>query len=766
MTVVSLLVRIVRHRARRAGLALLAIAAASGAFAACRSASQVAVLGVQAVLGGRRAGEYDILVRPPDSRTQAEVTDGLVAPNHLGTVPGGITDAQYQAIRTVPGVELAAPVAVLGYYESSLWVRADGFAPGAYAVRCASDEGDGPGTRRGEAVFLHYIGLGSSALYDADGSSGDIWSRRAFPGCYFGYRGLVVAIDPVAEASLLGLDTAAQGRYLAGQEAAQGDSLVHPETPAFGARHAALINGAPYLAGTMSMEIALLALPPDVLDAADLAARGGGAYLQALPKGDILLEFSVPTGLHAAAISDAAASGMATASTLRYSQEPLPIRYRAAIASGGHAVGPVVELVSAEQHATHEIAPRPAVTLTPVAARATGALALPILAQGSFDLARRPSPEEGVARLELYASPSAVLRYDEEGRAVEPVTLQAGLQPQPYLPPPPTFLLPLEAARAVAGEDAIGAVRVRVGGIEDLSPEAWARIEGVAGEIARRTGLGVDVVTGSTTRPVLVRVPGVGYVEQEWIQRGVAHALLDDVAATSRRVGWAVGALGGLLVVGAAGALGRERKGEYALLEGLGWGRGSMVGLAVGGGLLAGGVGAGAGLLLALLVGEGAGWPLPPAEVLLAVPAAGVACGAGQALAVGRGTARMGRAGWCGQAAVALLATAVVALLPGLLAPLEAALGATPLGEAVAGEVAPLLDVLAGLVGGLAALLLAHALWQQVTGCWGSIALRASLGWGRASLLAALGRSLLPLVVGAIVGGAAGTVLRVGVLGA
>ncbi|WP_055588244.1 FtsX-like permease family protein [Streptacidiphilus griseoplanus] len=58
---------------------------------------------------------YDVLVRPKGSQTEVEKTDGLVEANFLSGIFGGITLGQYGAIKKIPGVEIAAPVANVGY---------------------------------------------------------------------------------------------------------------------------------------------------------------------------------------------------------------------------------------------------------------------------------------------------------------------------------------------------------------------------------------------------------------------------------------------------------------------------------------------------------------------------------------------------------------------------------------------------------------------------------------------------------------------------
>ena len=58
---------------------------------------------------------YDILVRPKGARTAVETTTGTVQPNFLSGVYGGITTGQYRQIQQIPGVQVAAPIAMVGY---------------------------------------------------------------------------------------------------------------------------------------------------------------------------------------------------------------------------------------------------------------------------------------------------------------------------------------------------------------------------------------------------------------------------------------------------------------------------------------------------------------------------------------------------------------------------------------------------------------------------------------------------------------------------
>jgi len=104
-----------RRRWGRAVVMGVALGLASGGFVLLTSQAEASRLNTVGTVQAHALTAYDILVRPRGSRADAEVRDGLVAPGFLSGIHGGITLAQWHAIQQVPGVTVAAPVAVLGY---------------------------------------------------------------------------------------------------------------------------------------------------------------------------------------------------------------------------------------------------------------------------------------------------------------------------------------------------------------------------------------------------------------------------------------------------------------------------------------------------------------------------------------------------------------------------------------------------------------------------------------------------------------------------
>jgi ABC-type lipoprotein release transport system permease subunit len=102
------------RRSRTVALAA-AILVASVSFVVLTSTAQTSSIRVQGTLKSSFRPAYDILVRPNNSQTQLERADRLVRPNFLAGVFGGISFKQWHDIQRIRGVEVAAPIANVGW---------------------------------------------------------------------------------------------------------------------------------------------------------------------------------------------------------------------------------------------------------------------------------------------------------------------------------------------------------------------------------------------------------------------------------------------------------------------------------------------------------------------------------------------------------------------------------------------------------------------------------------------------------------------------
>ena len=101
-----------KHRAVALGLAILI---ASASFSLLLSTVRTSRLTVVGTVTQSFRPAYDILVRPRDSFTSLERDEGLVRSNYLSGIFGGISQRQYREVKRLPGVEIAAPIANIGF---------------------------------------------------------------------------------------------------------------------------------------------------------------------------------------------------------------------------------------------------------------------------------------------------------------------------------------------------------------------------------------------------------------------------------------------------------------------------------------------------------------------------------------------------------------------------------------------------------------------------------------------------------------------------
>ncbi len=94
---------------------LAAVAVATAAFTVLTGAADTARVVANQKVTSTGPSAYDILVRPRGSQTAVERTSGEVRPGFLDGVFGGISMKQYHAISRIQGVQVAAPVAMVGY---------------------------------------------------------------------------------------------------------------------------------------------------------------------------------------------------------------------------------------------------------------------------------------------------------------------------------------------------------------------------------------------------------------------------------------------------------------------------------------------------------------------------------------------------------------------------------------------------------------------------------------------------------------------------
>jgi putative ABC transport system permease protein len=560
-----------RFRPARALALLAGMLVAVTAFTVLTAASRTSQLRTIGTVTAHFRTAYDILVRPQGSRTELESRTGTVQPNFLSGIYGGITMAQYREIQQIPGVQVAAPIAMVGYMMpyvpvtvelpgaagmghgrqlyrvTTTWVSAGGSArvpqPPSYvyitsnpmtAASIPTFERLPDGLKvpvcYGYPISADYPPFGAgtqSSLWcwsRANGMFGDgdwegLTARR--PGFAVGwwFPMLVAAIDPAAEAKLDGLNRAViSGRYLSEQEGPAYEGAPGGEStfPVLAADRSGVGEYA-------AIRVQRLPDPgsPPALDPAGMQA-------DAAAPGRTVDELKITAGQayeHMLALLTRTAYQDFDDSPIAYWNVG-PTAYRRGRSGGLAAVTvhnpesvwsfsvPGTGGVPMDEAATayraireHENTNQSAVQAIPIPA-----------VVGQFDPGKvrvfDPLSEVplGPYQPTAAAPADAASRQALGGHDLLPSLNLGGYVSQPVQLITTLSDLPfIENSAVFTGDlhtaDPISVIRVRVAGVTGPNPLSLARIKEVAQLIAVRTHLAVDIVTGSSPAPVTVSLP-------------------------------------------------------------------------------------------------------------------------------------------------------------------------------------------------------------------------------------------------------------------
>lgn len=209
---------------------LVAVAAVAAIGIAASQVGLAAQVRLDAEVNAHWRGAYDILVRPKGASLDLERTNGLVEPNFLAlTGKGGISQSQVDAIRAIPGVEIAAPIAWVGLMTTNtvgptITIPRFPAQTTLYSVTMTVSVDDGVSGHlvyRDQFRVLLQPSVGPDGHPDALSDYGDfgvdqlpgvglvavVGTTRSLPQV----QSPILAVDPVAEKALLG----DQGAFLA-----------------------------------------------------------------------------------------------------------------------------------------------------------------------------------------------------------------------------------------------------------------------------------------------------------------------------------------------------------------------------------------------------------------------------------------------------------------------------------------------------------------------------------------------------------------------
>ncbi len=560
-------------------------------------------------------GAYDLLLRPQMAITQVEKEHRIVEGNYLGAAQGGITEEQYERIKSMPDVEVAAPISVVGFMMNNLGsisVRIEPYLPnnlyemkiGWYGDEAVVQEFPTPSAYFAESDdnFLFNDFLKGDLSFSGSGMVGD-WvflNIGSLPPQWI----LVAGIDPEAEAKLIGLDEAIEeGDYLQNEEL---KVSLDGSKQQKAVKIPLLVNRQSFI--NLGVEILLRTLPIQSEDVEKLKEDESNEVLREKmveldQQGEVLIRqrydllsalrplipqsvvFSTnqPPQLEAeGGYIPLDSNIILRPGIFKYEfhegSEDFPSHF--SIKPYGNWEEIVRNALDAEARSKFDpqfLKNLPLLSGEQTVFRSLEAIKpLPFIpdVKGVYNIGsiiQRLDPLSYVP-LGIYEPPQEVLVYDENGSILEPKLLSPGLNPGSFNPRPPLGLTTLEAAQYLVGRpDYIDAIRVRIRDISGYSSENVHKIERIATEIQEKTGLHVDIVAGASPQKILLYVPGIGYIEENWTSLGSTQYVESGVNLINLILLFLLLSGSILLIITNTNLFVLSKLPEIGLLKALGW---------------------------------------------------------------------------------------------------------------------------------------------------------------------------------------------------
>lgn len=624
----------VLRRPGRSWAVVAAIVVAAVSFSLLTSAVATSQLQVRGTVKANSRSAYDILVRPPGSRTALESSDRLIQENYLAGIYGGITLAQYHAIERIPGISVAAPIAMIGYLMPFVSV---GFPASQYLhgqhdallrVRVTDGSDNGLSTYPDATQYIYVHGNDSSppspsaqsicsnfqvpsaqSAFDLPGFTRLSCYKSASPasfGAGYYYPVLLAAIDPVQEAKLVGLNKAViSGRYLSASDATVTEGLTShgklttPTSPnAVYKFHQVpvLMASRPLTSDSMHFQVQQLRTPSSTQAASRLVGPGALSWLSSLPGKTVHTSTVTDQSLYPRFLKTYAnPANNVPAQYWSTGQVKYTTNGNGHLSPSEHPNNnpdiwntPLQGFTAPQANKDSTFRP---LTAHPASNVTTGGvLAAPRIHQvGVFD----PNKIEGFSSLSkvpltTYYPPDASPGDAQTAQILHNKALLPSQNIAGYLQQPPMMLTTIASLHSFtdqkiygnisqAARAPISVIRVRVADVTGADPTSLARVRLVAAQILRQTGLDVDITMGSSPTPKLIDLPAGKFgrpplvLSEGWVKKGVAVALLSAIDKKSLTMFGLALLVCLLFLINAAMASVRTRRTELGVLSCLGW---------------------------------------------------------------------------------------------------------------------------------------------------------------------------------------------------
>lgn len=546
----------------------------------------------------RWTASYDIVVRPEGSRSITE-NKSLLEPNYMSGLSGGISMEQYETIKEIDSVEVAAPIAMLGYsdYTVTFGNATNLLEPGIYRRKLTKQINNGLTT---EEVDSYYYFTYPDDVWNYIGKDGSYGTGAPLTDYTVHSHVLLAAIDPEQENKLIGLENAIVQK---------GTSRYFNETDRYNLVNRLgnklheipiIVNAQNFVDSTTNISFERVNIPFTKENANEtmqkIKENGGTEYLQSLEttvveqknwnQQEIFQNFvSNTTGIDWESGEQvvAASNEFDPNHTIGISFKPNPIQYEemtspfserwpfsyqiVPVENGDDAIGSyryvqtyrVPHLVAEEFTDLPKLSPK----------------FIGFYDASKLTLSMDPTTE---LPMETYRPASAKFVMDKEGNPISPaIDVLPTDDPLDFLTNPPGMLTTLEAAESILGEYPISTIRIKVANVSALNEESQQILERVAKEIEEKTGLITDITLGSSPQLALTYVPGlngeeaVGWIEQPWVNIGSSISIFKEanIGFVALMISVVVVAITYVWSASIVNVLARRK--EFAVLLAIGW---------------------------------------------------------------------------------------------------------------------------------------------------------------------------------------------------
>ncbi len=526
---------------------------------------------------------YDLLVTPPDTVMNK---DNLMEPNFSLGINGGISYKQYEGIKSISGIETAAPISVLGYVQ--LHITMDPFQP------------DKPGLYKTTTRKTHDNGLFTNKFPGEEIYRTVNWTVNRYPqfgavpydaGITLRQPQLIVGIDPKEEAELVGLENAVANQYFGTSDKARKDTefdrVFHLPV---------LLNNRSFSNSTYKVTLEKLQIPfqtsKEQRQVAERVKKKGYEYLHTIDtepvdtyktSGKELEEIyfnNLNKPKEGTSIQVGNTGLYYEASTLDYAEtkSPFPKQWAISYKIASKKLASENEIL---QDTSLEYGFRE-VDLVEHEVNEEGVPLLPIL---RFDVVGQYNPEklriskDPLTKLPIqtYRPAEANIVLGPDNEPLNPIQKMKGSgEPTGILSNPPNVLTTVKAAEVIKGGNSISAIRIKVKGIEEIGNAAQGKLDEIKQEIVKQTGLQVTITRGSSPQPTITKVidkdnEALGWIEQPWIKLGQSITIFREISMGYSSILLAVLLIGTIYVFATSYVSYLANKKDYSIFLALGW---------------------------------------------------------------------------------------------------------------------------------------------------------------------------------------------------